>query len=72
MFFSLSKFKKNNIIMKNLAKQLLNEENSITRNKLKALIQKLVFTTISKAKKDTNLSYLGSVNSSAKILKIKH
>jgi hypothetical protein len=59
--------------MKTLAKQLLVETNTAKqialRTAIKAIAKKLTFTTIGKAKRDTGLSYLGSVNSSAKIVK---
>lgn len=59
--------------MKELAKKLLRstneEEKKELREAIKKQAQKLTFTTRGKAKKDTGLSYIGSVNSSAKIEK---
>lgn len=59
--------------MKHLAKQLLTETNVAIQNALRAEIKAyfagLTFETMGKAKRDTGLSYLGSVNSSAKIVK---
>lgn len=59
--------------MKDLAKRLLTETNVAMqialRNEIKELAKGLTFTSMGKAKRDTGLSYLGSVNSSAKIVK---
>ena len=59
--------------MKTLANQLLNETNKAKQialsAEIKTLAQKLSFSSMGKAKRDTGLSYLGSVNSSAKIVK---
>jgi hypothetical protein len=59
--------------MKTLAKKLLTETNVAMqvalRNEIKEMAKGLTFTSMGKAKRDTGLSYLGSVNSSAKIVK---
>jgi len=59
--------------MKNLVRELMQESDVVNqlviRKKMKAKIKKLVFTTMGKAKRDTKLSYLGGVNTSAKIVK---
>ncbi len=59
--------------MKTLANQLLNETNKAKqvalRAEIKTLVQKLSFSSMGKAKRDTGLSYLGGTNNSAKIVK---
>ncbi len=59
--------------IKELARQLLTEENVVIANairtEIKSYLSTLEFSTMGRAKKQTGLSYLGSVNSSAKIVK---
>jgi len=59
--------------VKSLAKELLNTTNKAMqvalRNEIKDEFKNLEFKTIGGAKRQTSLSYLGSVNSSAKIVK---